>query len=951
MEEIDLIASQAKPVATSLQDQGNQNLNQNQDQKTRGTQQSSKNPHHNPSHIGFLVHLWTLGKSIRFTGRLLSGESFAGIITRPTKLWFERAGELPNPKSQVDPTESLNPPESLNPTNPSFQNPPTRPESLSSPDRWTDFSGNSYIRTDRFSPTAIPSGLILVDEFFLSRGIRGMVEIQGSWQPGRRVQRVFRDPELQAHPDQDSLALVWLSLDIETDRQGRVVAVSLVQKGSGPTKELVLFLPENPDLPRESELVQNPKPQPSNRPGESPVPDQLSPDIPSNPSVPTQPVPIQPVNSERALLQALSQTILQWDPDVITGWNVVDFDFRVLEKRYKDLSLAFDLGRAEDQITELRQTPSGLTRVVIPGRQVVDGMKIFRGSGQRFEDQSLETTAQGVLGRGKLVEATGEQKMAELVRLRKEDPLTFCQYALEDARLVLDILEATGLDRLTESRAGLTGLSVDLAWTSIPAFEQIYNMELLQQRIIPPAKDLDREVSGAAGGTVLEPIPGYFHWVTVFDFRSLYPSIMRTFNIDPLVYHRTDQSSVPTPGVSTDGSPKSLSPGPNQPQDPPDIDDFLLAKEQGIILAPNWARFHQEPGILPRLIESYFSARQRALDQGDPVGSHVYKILMNSFYGVLGSGGCVYGRSELAGAITGFGKLCLHFARDFFQRQGLTVLYGDTDSVFIYASGNPLPRPAEDLAQELNRALDLFILEHFGRESKIQIRFDTCYQRFLLPKLRGPGTKTVNDLGDSESQIRGRAKGYAGLKANTPSESFSDQSSSSESTLQVEIKGMEAARSDYTSLAQTYQRQLLDLLFNDRSFTEMEEYTRNLLIHMQSGKLDDQLVYKKVLRRPARDYQGTPPPQVRAAKLLGWTHQRGKITYVMTLDGPQPVQKQTAPLDYNHYRDHQLRPIWESLVESAALGDRYSKTGIRLWDTGEYTGGNPFDDQLELGFS
>ena len=81
------------------------------------------------------------------------------------------------------------------------------------------------------------------------------------------------------------------------------------------------------------------------------------------------------------------------------------------------------------------------------------------------------------------------------------------------------------------------GVSLDLAWTSIPAFERIYGAALRARRIVPPPRH-EAPVDGAAGGTVLEAEAGLFPNVLVFDFRSLYPSIMRTFHVDPLAHAR-----------------------------------------------------------------------------------------------------------------------------------------------------------------------------------------------------------------------------------------------------------------------------------------------------------------------------------------------------------------------------------------------------------------------------
>ena len=77
---------------------------------------------------------------------------------------------------------------------------------------------------------------------------------------------------------------------------------------------------------------------------------------------------------------------------------------------------------------------------------------------------------------------------------------------------------------------------------------------------------------------------------------------------------------------------------------------------QDLIEAPNGARFRREPAILPALLDRFFESRRQARERGDEVASFVYKIIMNSFYGVLGAAGCRFAGSQLAGAITSFGQ-------------------------------------------------------------------------------------------------------------------------------------------------------------------------------------------------------------------------------------------------------------------------------------------------------
>ncbi len=689
------------------------------------------------------------------------------------------------------------------------------------------------------------------DRFLAERRIRGGLRIRGTSMPGRFVDAVFLDPELEAAEEPPSLRTV--ALDIETDVEaGTVLAVSL----AGPGIREVLFLDEaaglfSPDLAGADSAARNPSPfEESDETG--------------------RPYRVRPFSREADLLRALAERIQALDPDLITGWNVVDFDLAQLSRRCQALGVPFRIGRTEES-ADIRELDGGRRYAAsIPGRQAVDALKLARGAG-RFEDLTLDAVAQEVLGTGKSVESRGRAKIEELYRLRREDPAAFRRYCLADSELVLAILDKTGLLDLTLKRARLTGVGIDLAWTSIPAFERIYLDELMARGYAAAPKAEGRRVSGAAGGTILEPRPGLFRNVLVFDFRSLYPSVMRTFNVDPLAFRLA--TAEPRP------------------------DD---------IEAPNGARFRREPGILPAVIERYFAERLRAIEGGDETASYVYKILMNSFYGVLGAEGCRYADTALAGAVTSYGRKWLHWARDWFAAKGYRVLYGDTDSAFV-DSGLPegagwaaLDALGRRLAPELNGDLARAVQSEYGLESRMELKFEKVYSRFFIPPLRSRAED------DEDGDEKGRAKGYAGFRLGPDGG-------------ETEVKGMEAARRDGTALARELQVETLDLVFRDAPSARVEAHVRKVLFDLRAGLLDDRLVYRKALRRTASAYTKMEPPHVRAARILGWTDRRGVVEYRITKAGAEPVGRETAPLDYEHYVSRQLRPAVEALLSAAGM--------------------------------
>ncbi len=676
----------------------------------------------------------------------------------------------------------------------------------------------------------------LAKRYLINRGIRGPAVIEGLWQKGREVDWVTVDPDL--HPSDWEPDLAVLSIDIETDPDATLVtAVSLVSRG-----------PLERNATEEVHVV-----------GEAADDDAA------------EPVHCHP--DEASMLRAFADRVSAIDPDVITGWNVIDFDLQVLERRFRDLGIPFQLGRSLEKSEYREGARWGGSRAHVPGRQVLDALHLVRHTLNRFDDYRLDTVAKAILGRGKILHDNGEESMPELIeRVYREDKQLFAEYCLEDARLVLDLLEKEDLIRLTLRRSVLTGLSLERAWGSVAAFEFLYLSELHRRNIVAPtAADRHDDGEAAPGGFVFMPDAGLFRNTFVFDFKSLYPSIIRTFNIDPLAHARAK------------GLPKDE-----------------------VIEAPNGARFHRERGILPQMLDVFFERRATARAEDNKLAAYTYKILMNSFYGVLGTKSCRFASNRLAGAITRFGHHLLKWSRDLLESEGCSVLYGDTDSLFVDAGLPDDVAPelafarAEQLRDLVNDKLASYVREEYGVESKLELEFEKYYRRFLLPPSRGQTKK-------------GRAKGYAGLRH----ESAGEES--------LDIVGMEAVRRDWTVMAHEFQRHILDRLFRDTPVGEIEAFISDWVADLRNGDFDDKLIYHKALRKDVAKYTKTTPPHVRAARLL--PKPDGVIHYLITRHGPQPVGYVNSPLDYSHYIDKQIEPIIRSIAHFIDLDVAGAITG------------------------
>ncbi|HVQ28505.1 MAG TPA: DNA polymerase domain-containing protein, partial [Vicinamibacteria bacterium] len=282
--------------------------------------------------------------------------------------------------------------------------------------------------------------------------------------------------------------------------------------------------------------------------------------------------------------------------------------------------------------------------------------------------------------------------------------------------------------------------------------------------------------------------------------------------------------------------------------------------------------------------------RDEAKRAGDRVKSHAIKILMNSFYGCLGTSASRFHDPRLANAITSFGREVLLWCRGRIEATGRRVLYGDTDSLFVESAevgADGARRLGEELAVRLTRELGNHIREKWRVESRLELQFERLYLRLFLPAVRH-GTA-------------GARKRYVGL---VPAKG------GAEARDQVVFTGMESVRGDWTEMAKEVQRGLYTRLFADEP---VEDYLRAIVVQVRAGHHDARLVYRKGLRKAPEAYTTTTPPHVAAARKLG-RRVRGRIAYVITLDGPEPAEEQHHLLDYDHYVEKQIRPVAEPVL-------------------------------------
>ncbi len=646
-----------------------------------------------------------------------------------------------------------------------------------------------------------------VYRFMIDKGIKGSMLISGEYKKGNFVNRIYEEPNLSSSEYKPELRTVAIDIESSMDLKD-LYSISLY------SKDMSKVLMVNKKKLHNAESFE----------------------------------------TEKEMLERFKEIIINYDPDIITGWNLVGFDLNQLKKKFDEHKISFVFGRTEwPCVLRISDSFFKESTAEIPGRVALDGMHLLKISFIALSDYKLQTAAVEILQDSKTI--TEENDKGEAIQnMYSKDPEKLAEYNLKDSKLVIDILDKKGLIDLTVQRSLLTGMQLDRVKASIASLDNLYIRETLKKGYVCNNSTSKQRDARIKGGFVKDSVPGIYDYIIVLDFKSLYPSIIRTFNIDPLMFVPKDMHK--------------------------------KFKQDELIVAPNGAMFRKEEGILPRLIQELSHQRDIAKKNKNNEGSFAIKITMNSFFGVLANPMCRFYSLDMANAITHFGQFIVKKSAEITEERGYKVIYGDTDSIFVKTGVESLEaaqKIGKEITAHVNKFWHDYAKDSFGMKNYLELQFEKTFIRFMMPKIRG-------------TEI-GAKKRYAGLMLVDGKE-------------EVKFTGLEFVRRDWTPVSKKFQLELLDKIFHKE---EVFEYIKKFVNDLKKGKYDDLLIYKKAIRKDLVKYTKTTPPHVKAARKLGKITSN-IISYVMTTEGPEPVQKIEHKLDYEHYIDKQIKPIADSVL-------------------------------------
>ena len=390
---------------------------------------------------------------------------------------------------------------------------------------------------------------------------------------------------------------------------------------------------------------------------------------------------IEFVEGEAQLIQKFKEILEKQKPDILAGYFSDGFDLPYIITRARKYDIELDIGLDHSTLSLKKGRIESIQITGIVHLDVFKFVSKIMARGLDTDSYSLDNVAAEVLGERKVEVDLDNLSIAwdnDFKQLEK-----FCEYNLKDSELtyklcikilpnIEEMVKIVGLPLFEINRMGFSQLDEWYIMRQTKFFNELAPNKPHYEEIS------ERRKHTYQGAYVYEPKPGLYKDIVVFDFRSLYPTIISSHNIGPSTLNcrccKDEAKYVPT-----------------------EEKKYWFCKKT--------------KGFLPSIVEDLISRRNRIKEmlktKKDVVlnaRSESLKVLANSFYGYLGFFGARWYCFECAESVTAYGRYYIHKVIDLAKKHGFDVLYSDTDSIFLIL-GSKKKEDALKLVETVNSEL------------------------------------------------------------------------------------------------------------------------------------------------------------------------------------------------------------------------------------------------------
>jgi DNA polymerase I/DNA polymerase-2 len=588
-----------------------------------------------------------------------------------------------------------------------------------------------------------------------------------------------------------------------------------------------------------------------------------------------QPSYVESVKEEKEIIERFLEIVKNGDIDFICSYNGDNFDFPKLKERAEELKVPLKLGRDNSLVHLVRRGRISSAR--IKGRVHVDLFDFIDhilSASMKSEVLTLNEVAQELLGIGKK-----EMEYKEMVEIwsKKEQMERLVEYSLHDSFLTFKLSELIlpqifALCRLT----GLLAFDV-CRNTYSQLVEAFYTRRAFSDNVLVPNRPKTEEIEKRKmapvykGAIVIEPKKGIHSDILVFDFRSLYPTIICTHNISPETFNCTHTE----------------------------------CEKKNKVPETNWHFCIKTKGFIPKHLEDLIKERQEIKKRMKRLKkeSEEYKLLnnrqfalktiANASYGYFGFVGAKWYKRECGASTAAFGRYYITSVIEEAKRVGFEIIYGDTDSLMAKypekLSKEKLIEIGEKFAEMINNKLP----------GIIELEFRDLYEG---------GIFVARERGEVGAKKRYALLDYSG---------------------NIEIRGYEAVRRDWCELSKKIQRDVLITILREKNPGKAIQIVRDTIKKIKEGKVNlEDLVIWEQITRPLNQYEQIGPhvKAAQKARMRGKPIAEGSVIGFIITKGKGSISDRAEPVedvkpdqyDPEYYIEHQIIPA--SMRVLKALG-------------------------------
>jgi DNA polymerase I len=591
---------------------------------------------------------------------------------------------------------------------------------------------------------------------------------------------------------------------------------------------------------------------------------------------------------EKEMLRKFLEIIIKFDPDIITGYNLMNFDLPYLNERLKVLKLPRTIGRCLQKPISIRKIKENRFRCSIPGRIVADPYLMIREMAKRGFFVGLKRFGLGDVSKYLLNEEKIDISHSEIPKYwngSKKEIEKIIEYARKDSQLAMRILiEKNFLDKYI-GLSQVCGLLLQdtLDTGEAGKIENLLLREFNKRDFIIPCKPTEEEIKrreeererkGLKGAFVFDPATGLHTNCTLYlDFVSMYPSFIISFNICPST-------------LLLDGEKVEYIQSPYGAK-------FVAASVRKGVL----------PEVVKRLIESRKNIKERMKEEKDEVirraldaQQEAFKRMANAFYGYTGFIRARIYALDIANSITSFGRKYIKLTKEIVEKETpYKIIYGDTDSIMIETNTTEVEK-AFAIANELTEIIN----EKIG---VLQIKVESIFRTLLIIA----------------------KKRYAGWSFEKVGDEWKDS---------IVMKGIETVRRDWCELVSETLNKILEIILKDQNPKKALDYFKEVVRKLQNEEIPlEKLLIIKGISKNIEDYKGVQPHIELLKKMMKRKGVRipgvgDRIGYII-VKGLEPIseraedlewiRKHNLKVDSRYYLESQLLPPIERIFESMGV--------------------------------